>query len=63
MIHVRQIRASGWFYFYLLYAFEYLRNRFTMKHYEAYRNISFEIEAFDMQYGTLTDDEMGEVKR
>lgn len=47
LVHVRQIDEIGFFRFYFRYGLEYLRNvRAGMKSYEAYRNVSFEREAF-----------------
>ncbi|HXG59070.1 MAG TPA: DUF4157 domain-containing protein [Thermoanaerobaculia bacterium] len=46
LAHVRQIRRLGLFRFYWRYLAEYLRNRWAgMPPAEAYRRISFEIEA------------------
>ncbi|MFD2933606.1 hypothetical protein [Spirosoma flavum] len=46
-IHLRQQAELGIFLFYLWYVVEYIIRRFQYKqHYEAYRNISFEREAF-----------------
>lgn len=49
-IHMEQIERDGAFVFYLTYIFEYLKGLFEFKdHYRAYRNISYEIEAFTRQ--------------
>ncbi|WP_338872063.1 hypothetical protein WBJ53_27005 [Spirosoma sp. SC4-14] len=46
-IHLRQQAELGILPFYLWYSIEYLFRRFHYRnHYEAYRNISFEREAF-----------------
>lgn len=45
--HVRQINRLGLLRFYILYVVEYLKNvRAGMTSYDAYRNISFEREAY-----------------
>lgn len=47
LVHVRQIAEIGFIAFYVRYGLEYLRNvRAGMKSYDAYRNVSFEREAF-----------------
>jgi hypothetical protein len=49
-IHVRQVRARGWCRFYASYLAQYLLWRLKGKrHDRAYRNISFEIEAYGDQ--------------
>ena len=46
-IHLRQQLELGLILFYLWYLFEYIYRHFQYKdHYRAYRNISFEREAF-----------------
>jgi hypothetical protein len=46
LVHVRQIRQHGLLRFYWRYASEYLAHRWRgLSSAEAYRNISFEIEA------------------
>lgn len=46
-IHLRQQAEMGIIPFYLWYLIEYVVRRFQFRdHYEAYRNISFEREAF-----------------
>lgn len=46
MEHVKQYKRDGFFRFLLRYFYEYFINRFKgMSHYEAYLNISYEIEA------------------
>lgn len=50
LIHVKQIKRDGFFYFYFRYIKEYLQHRLMKKsHYEAYRLISYEREAYDNQ--------------
>jgi hypothetical protein len=45
--HVRQINKKGLLRFYILYVVEYLKNvRAGMTSYDAYRNISFERDAY-----------------
>lgn len=47
-VHLRQIKEIGVFKFYVQYLMEYAHGRRKgMSHYEAYRNISFEKEAYD----------------
>jgi hypothetical protein len=47
-IHLRQIKDIGVMKFYFYYLREYFEGRRSgLSHYEAYRNISFEKEAFD----------------
>lgn len=47
-VHLRQIKDAGALKFYSKYIFEYLKGRKRgLSHYEAYRNISYEIEAYD----------------
>lgn len=49
-IHLRQIKELGVARFYFLYLKEYLEGRRRgLSHYEAYRQISFEREAFENQ--------------
>lgn len=49
-IHLRQIKELGAFKFYYLYVKEYLIGRKRgLSHYEAYRQISFEREAYEKQ--------------
>jgi hypothetical protein len=46
LVHVRQIARLGLVRFYWRYLLEYLRlRRQGLRHFDAYRNISFEIEA------------------
>ena len=48
MIHVGQIQKEGCFKFYFLYLVEYIKLRLDKKnHHEAYRSISYEIEAYN----------------
>jgi hypothetical protein len=49
-IHLRQQAELLVLPFYVLYLLEYVRGRLKgLSHYEAYRQISFEREAFDME--------------
>lgn len=49
-IHLRQIKDDGVMKFYLNYFYEYWSGRRKgLSHYEAYRNISYEKEAYDSQ--------------
>ncbi len=49
-IHVDQIKKVGFFKFYLTYLNEYLANRFKgLSHWDAYRKISYEVEAYNNQ--------------
>ncbi|MES2527273.1 MAG: hypothetical protein V4598_09300 [Bdellovibrionota bacterium] len=49
-IHLEQLRREGVARFYLLYLVEYFRGRREgLTHDEAYRNISFEREAYEFQ--------------
>lgn len=49
-IHMDQIRKNGVIKFYLWYFIEYVIGRLDGKrHYDAYRDISFEVEAFQNQ--------------
>ena len=46
MVHVKQIEQDGFFKFYTLYLFYYLKNRYnSMTHKQAYLNVPYEIEA------------------
>lgn len=65
MVHVRQVREHGWMGFYGKYLREYARNLAKYKnHYEAYRRISFEDEAYRMQSTlVLTAREQEEILR
>lgn len=45
-IHIAQQLETLFIGFYILYIFEYLKNRISMTHFEAYMAISFEREAF-----------------
>lgn len=50
MIHLQQIRRDGLFKFYFNYLKNYSINRLNkMSHFEAYRSISYEVEAFENQ--------------
>lgn len=50
LIHVSQIRRDGLWHFYFNYLKEYAIHRFQKKsHLEAYRSISYEVEAYDNQ--------------
>ncbi len=45
--HVRQINRVGFIWFYTRFGLEYMRNRRAgMESYDAYRNVSFERDAF-----------------
>ena len=47
-VHLKQIRDAGAVKFYARYLYEYYKGRRQgLSHYEAYRNISYEIEAYD----------------
>lgn len=49
-VHLDQVKRLGFWTFYFLYLKEYILNRVQrMSHYEAYRAISFEREAFEKQ--------------
>jgi hypothetical protein len=49
-IHWQQIKHVGFFRFYFFYVSEYFQGRFKgMNHDKAYRNISFEREAYTFQ--------------
>lgn len=65
LIHVRQVRANGFFPFYLRYAGEYLKARARgASHEAAYREISFEAEAYrDQARLALTAAERAEIGR
>lgn len=53
-IHLDQIRRTGVVRFYAQYLVEYFRGRKNgMSHDEAYRNISFEKEAYQNQHDTF----------
>lgn len=48
LVHIQQIKRDGVGKFYAKYLFEYLMGRKKgLTHYEAYRNISYEREAFE----------------
>lgn len=50
MIHVKQIRKLGVFGFYFRYFLEYSKYRIKgYDHYNAYMNISFEKEAYELE--------------
>jgi len=56
MTHVRQIRTLGFFTFYFRYLVEFFKNLLKgMTSFDAYRAISFEIEARKLEYGLLTE--------
>ena len=47
LVHIDQIKKHGVGKFYALYLYEYCQGRWQgLSHYEAYRNISFEKEAY-----------------
>ncbi len=49
-VHLDQIKRVGILKFYRLYLWEYFQGRrLGMSHFEAYRNISFEKEAYEKQ--------------
>lgn len=49
-VHVEQYRKFGVFLFLTLYMLQYLYNRLKgLNHFEAYRNISFEREAYEKE--------------
>jgi len=50
MVHFDQIRKDGVVTFYSRYLLEYFRGRYEgLSHYEAYRNISYEKEAYSKE--------------
>lgn len=50
-IHTLQMKELGYIWFYIYYLAEYIVNRFIYKNaYKAYRNISFEKEAYANQH-------------
>lgn len=50
LVHVRQVQRLGLVRFYVLYVVEFFRNlRAGMNASEAYRRISFEVEAFEAE--------------
>lgn len=52
-IHLNQIKRDGVFIFYLRYITDYLKGRRQgLNHYQAYRNIQYEKEAFEVKYST-----------
>lgn len=65
MIHVRQARELGCLKFYFSYVAEYLRHRLRgWNHDAAYRQISFEKEAYEHQSRmALTDGELKEIEQ
>jgi hypothetical protein len=47
-VHLKQIKTDGVLKFYTRYLLEYARGRVRgLSHYQAYRNISYEIEAYE----------------
>jgi len=63
LIHIGQIRQDGLIVFGLKYLGWYLWNLIKyQKHYKAYRNIPYEIEAYSRQREPLTIEELGIVK-
>ena len=49
-VHIEQIKRDGFWKFYAHYLWQYWRGRrLGLSHYEAYRNISYEQEAFGDQ--------------
>ncbi len=52
-IHLKQIKRDGVIRFYTRYLVEYFKGRQSgMTHYQAYRNISYEKEAYDSARAT-----------
>ncbi len=50
MVHVEQIKRDGFFYFYINYLYQYLKNRYNnMDHATAYLSIPYEKEAFERE--------------
>jgi hypothetical protein len=47
MIHIDQINTFGSIFFYIDYLLQYCNHRLYMDHYNAYRTISYEIEAYE----------------
>jgi hypothetical protein len=62
-VHVRQVRALGWWRFYVSYVWEYLGHLIWFgSRAKAYRAVSFEIEAYEKERTvTLTAEERAEV--
>lgn len=52
-VHLNQIKRDGVLWFYAKYLFEYFKGRKGgLTHYQAYRNISYEKEAYDSARAT-----------
>lgn len=52
-VHLKQIKREGVFRFYTRYLLEYFKGRKNgLTHYQAYRNISYEREAYDSARAT-----------
>lgn len=48
--HCHQVQLDGWLKFYTSYLWQYLKFRLSrLGHYDAYMNISYEIEAYSIQ--------------
>ncbi len=64
MVHVRQVRKLGWLKFYFSYIYSYFKNLWKYKNGDlAYRNIEYEMEAFDHQHTmVLTQEEIDEIQ-
>ena len=63
LIHQEQIERHGIMRFYLIYFRDYLSNLWRLRdHDAAYRNIPFEIEAFERQSETASDLDDGRPK-
>jgi hypothetical protein len=62
LVHVKQIREKGWFYFYISYLLYYFAGLLYMKcHWSAYLGIPAEYEAYHTPYTKLTFDEQREL--
>ena len=52
-VHLSQIKKDGVIFFYYQYLKQYFQGRYRgLSHYEAYRNISYEKEAYDSARAT-----------
>lgn len=64
MIHIRQIRKLGWKTFYTQYMKELAQGLLKYRNYhQAYMNISFEREAYNLQFDDLSVAELAEMNR
>lgn len=62
MIHVKQVREIGFCSFYISYLLYYLANLVCFKnHFDSYRYIPYEIEAFNKQGNRMTSAEALEI--